>query len=343
MRAAFLVKAQNIQLQTIATPVPQAGEVRIKLQQIGICGSDVHLFLGHRRLSQPTVIGHEGLGIIDQVGTGVSPNLIGKRVVVEPNFPCGKCRYCQRGQGNICVNKRVLGVTEHGCFAEYVCVPVAFAWVVPDSLSDAQAVVIEPMAVAYHALFAAKAQPGEAIAVVGLGAIGLLLTHLATRLGYQVFVSEPNTAKRAKAVAMGAIALDASGGLQEQVAQLAPIWLANEVSAVFECAGSAFTASLVTAATPRGASIVLVGLSEKDATFCPLKIAREGITLVPSIIYDHPDDFKRTIRLIASGIIDPSIIISSYTSLDKLQEALQTAAQGEESKIVVKISSSSED
>lgn len=325
-------------LKEVEIPEPKAGEVRIKLKMVGVCGSDVHLFLGHRLLAKPLTIGHEGLGFIDKIGQGITGREIGERVVIEPNIPCHNCTYCMSGRGNICINKRVVGVNEMGAFAEYICLPADFCWKMPDNISDNDAVTIEPTAVAVHALLTSKAKIGDTIAVIGLGAIGLLLTHLALALGYKVFVTEINKHKLKLATNLGAIAANTEGGNpEEQGAVLNNIFEKNEVVAVFECAGSAFTASLATAAAPRGSEIVLVGLSEKLATFTPLKIAREGITIVPSIIYDHPFDFKRTIQLIASKTINPSFIISRFIALNDIQNALEIAAKGEDSKIIITI------
>lgn len=338
MRSAFLNKPNEILIKDIETPEPKFGEVRVRLSKVGICGSDVHLFLGHRLLDKPTIIGHEGLGFIDKIGEGVTGRSIGERVIIEPNIPCRKCQYCMSGNGNICVNKRVIGLNESGCFAEYVSLPAEFAWKVPAEISDEDAVVVEPTAVAVHALFSSKAKPGDTIAIIGLGAIGLLLTHLALKLGYIVFVSELNAAKVKMATDLGASPLTPNGGtLDTQAKFLEENWVGNNVSAVFECAGSAHTASLATAAAPRGSEIVLVGLSGGLATFTPLKIAREGIQIIPSIIYDHPFDFQRTLQLIRSKVIQPSLIISSYSTLHELQTALQLAATGNESKIIVNI------
>lgn len=337
MKAAFLQSPGHIHLQDINLPQPGSGEVRVRLKQIGICGSDVHLFLGHRRLDKPTIIGHEGLGHIDQIGPGVTGRSVGERVVIEPNIPCRQCRYCMEGRGNICINKRVVGQTEPGAFAEFVILPAAFCWPVPDSVSDADAVTAEPMAVAVHALLTSRAKPGDTIAVIGLGAIGLLLTHLATRLGYRVLVTERQPTKIRLAEGMGAVAHYPTGTLDEQADALAQAWLREDVCAVFECAGAATTASLATAAAPRGAELVLVGLAEKPASFTPLKIAREGISIIPSLIYDHPTDFRRTIRLIEAGVIQPGQIISRSMPLDELQQALELAAEGTESKIIIQI------
>lgn len=337
MKAALLNKPNEIEIKDFDMPEPAFGEVRVKLVKVGICGSDVHLFLGHRLLDTPTVIGHEGLGYIDKIGEGVLGRVVGERVIIEPNIPCRKCRQCQSGRGNICINKRVIGVNEAGCFAEYICLPEEFCWYIPDSISDDDAVTVEPMAVAYHSLFSSKAIPGDHIAILGLGAIGLLLAHLALKLGYKVFVSELNAEKLKLAVTKGAIAVVSTGTLEQQTIELAKIWLENDISAIFECAGSSFTATLATGAAPRGSEIVLVGLSEKEASFTPLKIAREEICIVPSIVYDHPFDFKRVIQLIEAKVINPGFIISKNTSLDKIQQALELAAEGNDSKIIVNI------
>ncbi len=331
MNAVFLEKPRHLVARDIPMPEPMPGEIRVRLVNVGICGSDVHLFLGHRPLNRPTVIGHEGYGLIDKLGEGVMGRSLGERVVVEPNIPCMRCRFCLSSRGNICPNKRVVGLTENGCFADYICVPAAFCWPIPDEVSAQDAVCIEPMAVSVHALSVSSARPGDTIAIVGLGAIGLLLSHLALRLGYRVLVSELNGAKRQKAVAEGAIAA------QGDAPTLNAIWEAHTVVAVFECAGSAGTASLVTAAAPRGSEIVLVGLSEQAATFTPLRIAREGITLLPSIIYRHPTDFQRTIDLIQRQVVRPSTIISGYYPLAQLREAFEIAATGTESKLIIKL------
>lgn len=334
MKGAYLEDAKQIKVKEIKLKEPKSGEVRVRISKVGICGSDVHLFLGHRSLERPTIIGHEGLGFIEKIGEGIKDRQIGERVVIEPNIPCRNCEYCLSGRGNICENKRVIGVNEAGCFAEYINIPEAFAWSIPEDISDEDAVTIEPMSVAYAALFSSKALPGDTIAVIGLGAIGLLLTHLALNLGYSVVVSEINEQKLKLATDMGA-----KSAIQNPVnpKELEENWKKSGVVAVFECAGSAFTASLATAAAPRGSEIVLVGLSEKQAEFQPLKIAREGITIVPSIIYKHPFDFRRTIHLIRSKKISPGMIVSSYETLDNIQAALEKAAIGNESKIVVNV------
>ena len=321
MRAAYLKGPKVIEFREEAIPAPGPGELRIRLMEVGICGSDVHYFGGHRPLSGPTIIGHEGWGYIDAVGEGVQ-RVIGDRVVVDPNAPCGKCIYCERGQATVCPNKRTIGLNAPGCFAEYVLIPADFAHVLPESISAADAVTIEPTAVAFHALKHASLQAGDAIYVLGLGAIGMLITHLAIQRGIIVYVGELNATLLEKAVSMGARTCD---------------WQLADIRVAFECTGSAAATTALCEDVPRGASIVLLGLSEKQASFTPLDLVRRGISIRGSLIYDHPEDFQSVIQLIADGQINPGQIISKYIPLADLEAGLIAASSGHPRKIVVQI------
>jgi 4-hydroxyphenylpyruvate dioxygenase/2-desacetyl-2-hydroxyethyl bacteriochlorophyllide A dehydrogenase len=324
MQAAMLTAPRKIDVTTVPVPIPRQGEVRIKMKSVGICGSDVHLFSGNRPdLIYPKIIGHEGYGIIDMLGEGVTHLAIGDRVVIEPNYPCMTCDYCRQGRGNICPNKRIIGVLEQGIFAEYAIVPEPFAWRIPETVSDDDAVVIEPTAVALHAVFTSRACPGDTIAVVGLGSIGMLVADIAVELGYKVVATDPMPEKVATAQALGALACTPDQ------------WEAQEVVAIIECSGSAEALSAAFKNAPRGAEIIVVGLSENFSSFSEFQVARRGLSLIPSMIYDHPQDFKRAIQLIASGKINPSKIISRRLSFDNVDEALEAASQGYDTKVVM--------
>lgn len=142
---------------------------------------------------------------MDVVGEGVTHLAAGDRVVIEPNYPCMSCEFCLQGRDNICPNKRIIGVLEQESFADYAVAPEAFAWKVPDTVPDDNAVVIEPTAVVLHAIFPSSARPGDSIAVMGLGVIGILTTHLAVELGYRVVANDPIAEKASFAESLGAI------------------------------------------------------------------------------------------------------------------------------------------
>ncbi len=321
MRAAYLIGPKSIAFREEPIPVPGPGQLRIRLVEVGICGSDVHYFGGHRPLPEPTIIGHEGWGYIDAVGEGVLRE-IGERVVVDPNAPCGKCVYCERGQATVCPNKRTIGLNAPGCFAEYVLIPADFAHALPETVSDTDAVTIEPTAVAFNALKHASLQAGDTIYVLGLGAIGMLITHLAIQRGIIVYVGELNSVLLDKAVSMGARTGE---------------WQLEDIRVAFECTGSAAATTALCADVPRGASVVLLGLSEKPASFTPLDLVRRGISIRGSLIYDHPEDFESVIQSIVAGEIHPGQIISKYIPLADLEAGLMAASSGHPGKIVVQI------
>jgi len=319
-------------------PVPREGEVLIRLRMAGICGSDVHLFRNGHQLDAPLTLGHEGIGIISGVGKGIPQKRVGERVVIEPNIPCFNCPECRKGKGNICRNKRKIGVSENGCFAEYIVVPGEFAHRLPDSLTDQDAVAIEPATVALSAIKRSVAIPGDTIAVIGLGTIGMLLTHAALSFGYKVLVSDIVYAKVKTAKEMGAdFVLDGHSD-REDSSILETVFRESEVSAVFECAGTGKTASQAIKAAPRGADVILLGLSEEPASFSTRLLAQKGNRIIPSLIYDHPVDFQRCINLVEKGIIKPGFVVTRHYSLKELLEALNEAQKGQEGKIVIRIS-----
>jgi 2-desacetyl-2-hydroxyethyl bacteriochlorophyllide A dehydrogenase len=338
MRAGVLTAPRSLTMQPFPVPEPGPGEVRIRMKAVGVCGSDVSLFQGHRPdLSFPLILGHEGIGYVDKVGPGVLQHQSGDRVVIEPNYPCGQCDFCWQGRGNICENKRIIGVLETGCFAEYAVVPASFAWRLPDAISDEDAVVIEPTAVALHTLYTSPARPGDTIAVIGLGAIGLLVTHLAQRMGYTVLAYDRVPEKVTQAQTFGAIPLPADS----TTAELAIRWKEARVHTVFECAGAAAALTMAVEAAPRGAHIVVAGLSDKPSMLTEFGMTRQGITILTSIIYQHPVDFRRTIDLVASGFLQPGRIISARKPFDELASALETACGGQHTKIVLDLAPAS--
>jgi 2-desacetyl-2-hydroxyethyl bacteriochlorophyllide A dehydrogenase len=338
MQAAFLTEPRKVEFRKIPRPEPGPGEVRVRMKVVSICGSDIHLYKGdwETRAPYPIRPGHEGVGYIDALGDGVTHLDLGQRVVIEPNFPCGQCRYCWRGQGNICPNKRIMGVVEPGCFAEYSILPAQFAWPLPEPISDEDAVLAEPTTVGWHALQTANLQPGDAIAVIGLGAIGLLLTHIALAVGYNVVVNDRVLEKMTLAEQWGATAIRLKAN-EEVVPQVATQFEASDVVAVFECGGTARTAAMSIEAAPAGAEIVIVGLAHEPVSFIPFDITRRGLSISTSMIYNHPADFSRTIELVAKRTIQPSKVISRRCQFAQLPEALAWAASGAETKVVLEV------
>jgi threonine dehydrogenase-like Zn-dependent dehydrogenase len=328
MRSALLLAPRRMEIQDVDQPAIGDREVLIRPVRAGICGSDVSFYLGHRQPPfLPFTIGHELVGHVVSVGAGVTRLVPGQRVIVEPNYTCGQCRFCREGRGNICPNKKSLGVSIPGCFAEYATAPEEFTWPVPGAVGDEDAASIEPQAVSLHALLQSGAGAGDTVAVVGCGVVGLLLAHAAVARGVRVLAHDQFRSKLEMAAALGAITVDEP--------EPAARWLTEGVTTVFECAGATETVERSIASAPRGSTVMLLGLSSSPAGFVPLRLVREGIRIEPSLIYDHPADFEATIRLVADGTLSPSKIVTGSVPFEAIGDALETASTGRAGKIHV--------
>ncbi|MBV9228035.1 MAG: zinc-binding dehydrogenase, partial [Chloroflexi bacterium] len=248
----------------------------------------------------------------------------GQRVVIEPNIPCGQCGYCRRGSGRICPSKQIIGQTRWGGLAEYVAVPDEFAWPIPEALPLSEAALIEPTAVAVHALHRASLEAHATIAIIGCGSIGLSLTTVALAQGHRVVVLEPNAVRRTAALRAGAAYALSTHDSHEVQSTL----MQYEVRALFECAGVPETTQLCLDAAPRGSCIVLIGLATENIALNPLHFVRQELDLRGAIIYDHPTDFKATIALVTSGKLTPALRTSPPQPLEQVSVLLQAMSLG---------------
>lgn len=177
-------------------PDPAAGEVLVRLKAIGLCGSDLHWyqdgFIGHTDAVYPMVLGHEAVGEVLAVGPGVTTHAVGDRVAIEPSIVCGRCEFCTSGRPNNCVKCVFMGGTQApGFFREMAVVPAANAEHVPAELDYITATLIEPTAVVVHVFELARMQPGDTVAVLGAGPIGMLCASVAKLFGAsQVFLTD---------------------------------------------------------------------------------------------------------------------------------------------------------
>lgn len=330
MKAALLTASETIKIAEIEKPLLSPNEVLIQPDRFGICGTDVSFYLGHRRVPYPFVLGHEVAGHVKGIGDAVAGISIGQRVIVEPNYPCGSCNLCLSGRGAVCAKKDSMGVNIPGCFSEYAVAPAEFVWPVPDSVSDEDAATIEPLAVSMHGLLLSGAKDGDTVAVLGCGVVGLLLIHAAAAMGVRAIAHDRIAAKMEMARDFGAFAA-------VDLDQAPNLWEKENVTAVFECAGASSTLELALASAPRGAKVILLGLSASPASFIPMRLVREGINVYTSMIYDHPADFARTIELVVEGKMHPGRVVTDTFSFDSIAQALTLAGTGEAGKIHIKM------
>jgi L-iditol 2-dehydrogenase len=326
MKTAWLLGPGNIAVHDEPEPRPAAREVLLQTELAGICGTDVSFYLGHRIALYPFVLGHEVIGRVAAVGDEVTRFAIGQRVLVEPNYPCGSCRLCLAGRGAVCAQKGSPGVSLPGCFSEYFAAPSEFVWPLPDAISDADAATIEPLAVSLHGFVRSGAKAGDTVAVLGCGVVGLLLIHVAVAAGVRVIAHDRFANKLEMARSLGAES-------PAQDMDTAQMWRQEDVTSIFECAGSTATIDLALKAAPRASQVILLGLSSEPASFVPLRFVREGIDIRTSMIYDHPKDFAHVIDQVARGALHPSCVVTHTYPLESLGRALAHAGTGEAGKI----------
>ena len=291
-------------------PTPEVGEVVVEMSALGLCGSDLAVWSGARQVALPWVLGHEGIGRIVSVGSDVETSRIGERVVIEPNYPCGVCDACRRGQTSLCPNRVSIGMNSPGLLRDRSTVPSPFAWRAPDHLSDKDLVCVEPVAVALNAVRQSAVATGTDCLVVGAGSQGLLTCQILRSLGAEVSVIEPQESRLELAVALGASAVRAG----ERTA-----------ARVFETSGTAPGVREAVRAVEPGGIVTLVGLPHSDVPLSVSSIVRRQVHLVGSIIYDHPAGFREALEFIDEHKLSPSRVISDTFEFEDAGEALSNA------------------
>jgi threonine dehydrogenase-like Zn-dependent dehydrogenase len=223
-----------------------------------------------------------------------------------------------------------MGVNLPGCFSENALAPAEFVWPVPDAISDQDAATIEPLTVSLHGLLQSGVRKGDTVAVLGCGVVGLLLIHAAVSMGVRA-IAHDRVADKLE------LARDLGAAIASGCDDAAPTWLKEDVATVFECAGASSTVELALQAAPRGAQVVLLGLSASPASFMPMRLVREGINIQTSMIYNHPADFAHAIDLVARGALHPARVVTHTYSFDSIHEALDFSSTGKAGKIHIRM------
>lgn len=307
MKAVRLYAAHDLRLDDVAEPLPGAGEVCIRVEAAGICGTDRHLFLGEFPSRGPVTLGHEFSGIVTAVGSGVSLPL-GTRVTCDPNTPCLSCAACQKGRPNICENNVATGIHRDGGFAPYAVFPAIKAIPLPLDLNPLHGAFCEPLACTIHGMDIAALKPGERCLVIGGGVIGQMAVQLAHLAGAEVMLLTRSRQKQDLAISLGA---HHAAGSEDEVRAIWP----KGADAVIECAGVADTVEASPRLTAAGGRIVILGVMPQGA-----KVSIEPFDLLFREIQMHysflnPFTQSRAAAMIAEGRVQVAPLISRTISL----------------------------
>jgi 2-desacetyl-2-hydroxyethyl bacteriochlorophyllide A dehydrogenase len=331
VRAAIWEAPGDLRIGERPDPTPGDGEIVVAVGACGLCGTDLHIADGDfPPAPYPLVPGHEFAGEVVAVGRAVEEIEEGQRVAVDPSLFCGHCAFCREGRGNLCANWAAIGDTVDGAFAEYVRVPAANAYALPDELSLPEGALIEPVSCAVRGLHRLGIRPGETVLVVGAGTMGLILAQLVLRAGAaRVAVADTNSAKLPLAESLGAESA------------------ATDIAALREAEPSGFDCAIdATGAPPaieaafdalrRGGRLMVFGVASGEATvsLSPFRIYNDEITVLGSMAVLN--SFAPAVELVRAGAVDTSAMLSHEFPLDGFGDALGVVRRGEGVKVQVR-------
>lgn len=325
MKAVVYDAARSYAIKEIPTPEAGTGEVRIKVDQVGVCGTDLHIHEGDFNAVFPLIPGHELVGVVDQLGEGATRFRVGEQVSVNPNVYCGHCGYCLSGRLILCENLKGYGSNFPGFLADFVTVPENLVFSV-EGLPKDIAVFAEPAACAMHGLETLRLRPGSSALVFGAGPTGLLLAQLiATGGAASVTVAAPTRFKLDTAAGLGIdntveISRDDVDGNIATLRAASPGGDGYDV--VVEATGSTRIGETCVPLTRNGGTVLIYGVTRADEVvrFQPFDVFRREITIRGS--FAEISSFAGAIAALRGGRAKTDGIITHRFSLDDYGKAL---------------------
>jgi (R,R)-butanediol dehydrogenase / meso-butanediol dehydrogenase / diacetyl reductase len=322
-QAAVYRGNKTFTVESVTTPPPGKGEVQIDVAYCGICGTDLHIYLGHMdaRVGFERTIGHEMSGVVAAVGEGVTGLKPGQHIVVRPLDHCGDCPACNAGHNHICHKLKFIGIDSPGAFQQKWNVPAHTIHILPDDLNLSHAALIEPLAVACHDVARGKVQKGEDVLVIGGGPIGMLVAMVAREAGANVTISEINENRLAFARNIGFAVVNPKDGDVAKALHAATGGKGMDV--VFEVSGTQPGVDLMTAAAATRGRIVMVAIHASKPVIDMFQFFWRELDLIGARVY-RPEDYDAAMALLAKGVVDCDSFITDIQGLEDIQSAFET-------------------
>ncbi len=326
MRATQLYNTGDIRTVDVPMPTPAAGELLIKVEAAGICGTDRHLYKGEFPSVPGKTLGHEFSGIV--VDSGDTRIAEGTRVTCDPNTWCGTCDQCQRGRVNLCVNNIATGIHRDGGFAEYCAFPASKAVALPADLDPLHGAFCEPLACTLHGMDIGAARAGEKVLIIGGGVIGLMALQIAKLAGAEVKLLTRSPEKQALGSSTGA---DHVAGSEEALREIWP----DGADLVVECAGVAATVAMSPRLARTGGRVVILGVlpQGEQVPIEPFDLLFREIQMHYSFL--NPFTHGRAAQMVADGTISVAPLISRQISIDDAADAIASPPPPGEVRAIV--------
>lgn len=329
MKTAVMTDIQKIVFEDRPAPIPGPGDVLVKVEMVGICGSDLHYFesgrIGDFVVEPPFVLGHEVAGTVVEVGSEVSTIAVGDRVAMEPNITCGTCEACRSGKYNLCPDVEFFATPPiDGTFQEYVIHPANLCFDLPDSVTTMEGALIEPLAVGFHAASQGGATMGQTAVVFGSGCIGLVSMMALNAIGLrQVFVVDVMATRLDKARELGATAV-INGLEQDTVAEVMRATNGRGVDLVIDTSGTDIAMAQAVEITRPGGTIVPVGYSKTGNVTVPMSVAiNKELSFKTVFRYRH--NYPIAIQAVADGRVNLAGIVTHEFAFDDIQHAMEAS------------------
>jgi 2-desacetyl-2-hydroxyethyl bacteriochlorophyllide A dehydrogenase len=320
MRQATMTAPGVITIGEASSPTAGAGEVLLRVQRIGVCGSDVHVYHGkHPFTPYPVVQGHEFSAIVEAVGANVTRVKVGDRVTATPQRVCGTCRPCLRGDYHICDSLRVRGFQAPGCAQDLFVTEAAKIVPLPASFTFEQGALVEPVAVGVHSVARAGGIVGRNVAVLGAGPIGNLLAQVARAEGARTLVTDVSDYRLDVARRCG-LAATSNANTETLAEAAARVFGSEGYDVAFECAGVEATINAAIGTIQKGGTIVLVGVYGERPTLDIGLVQDRELNLVGTLMYKY-EDFTRAVELMAAGRVITAPLDSRHFAFDDYPSA----------------------
>ncbi|MBN7772818.1 NAD(P)-dependent alcohol dehydrogenase [Clostridium aminobutyricum] len=342
-RAAYMTGLNKMEIREIPVPTIKEKEVLVKLEYVGICGSDVHYFhdgrCGDFVVEGEFILGHECAGTVVEIGPEVKNLSVGDKVALEPGITCGHCEFCKTGRYNLCPDVQFLATPPvQGCYENYIAFPENMCFKLPENMSTKEGALVEPLAVGLHAAAQGKIGLGDQVIILGAGCIGLMTLLSCKASGAADITVVDVVPKRLEyAKKLGATRV-LNGKEVNVVAEIEKLTKGAGIEKVFETAGSPVTIAQTPHLVKNGGTIILVGLAaEPEIKFDFGKIMAKEARI--ESVFRYRNIYPKAIAAIADGIIDISGIVTHEFDFDNIQEAFECAINDKDNvvKAVIKI------